>query len=86
MLRKYSHHGLPYLIQMETFYNGLNIATKQMEDGSANWAILSKTCNEAYEILERINPIIVNVLMWGAIQGRRSDEYLKFRWIISYKI
>jgi len=39
---------------METFYNGLNIATKQVVDASANGAILSKTYNEAYEILERI--------------------------------
>ena len=54
MLRKCPHHGLPHCIQMETFYNGLNIATKQVVDASANGAILSKTYNEAYEILERI--------------------------------
>ena len=54
MLRKCPHHGLPHCIQMETFYNGLNIATKQVVDASANRAILSKTYKEAYEILERI--------------------------------
>ena len=54
MLRKCPHHGLPHCIQMETFYNGLNIAIKQVVDASANVAILSKTYNEAYEILERI--------------------------------
>ena len=54
MLRKCPHDGLPHCIQMETFYNGLSIATKQVVDASANGAILSKTYNEAYEILERI--------------------------------
>ncbi|XP_062102203.1 uncharacterized protein LOC133825656 [Humulus lupulus] len=39
---------------METFYNGLNAASRMVLDASANGAILSKTYNEAFEILERI--------------------------------
>ncbi|XP_024023163.1 uncharacterized protein LOC112092116 [Morus notabilis] len=39
---------------METFYNGLNGQTWTIVDASANGAILAKTYNEAYEILERM--------------------------------
>ncbi|XP_062076849.1 uncharacterized protein LOC133781782 [Humulus lupulus] len=39
---------------METFYNGLNAASRMVLDASANGAILSKSYNEAFEILERI--------------------------------
>ncbi|KAH9698291.1 hypothetical protein KPL71_023958 [Citrus sinensis] len=48
------HHGIPYCIQLETFYNGLNPSTRLMVDASANGALLSKSYTEAYEILERI--------------------------------
>ena len=54
MLRKCSHRGLHHCIQMKIFYNGLNIATKQVVDASANRVILSKMYSETYEILERI--------------------------------
>ena len=36
------------------FYNGLNGQTWTIVDASANEAILSKSYNEAYEILERM--------------------------------
>ena len=39
---------------METFYNGLNGQTRTIVDAFANGAILSKSYNEAYEILERM--------------------------------
>ncbi|KAM6543087.1 hypothetical protein CsatB_007534 [Cannabis sativa] len=39
---------------METFYNGLNAASRMVLDASANGAILSKSYNEAFEILETI--------------------------------
>ncbi|XP_062103792.1 uncharacterized protein LOC133814906 [Humulus lupulus] len=54
LLRKCPHHGIPHCIQMETFYNGLNAASRMVLDASANGAILSKSYNEAFEILERI--------------------------------
>ncbi|KAH9680322.1 hypothetical protein KPL71_026505 [Citrus sinensis] len=54
LLRKCPHHGIPYCIQLETFYNGLNPSTRLMVDALANGALLSKSYNEAYEILERI--------------------------------
>ena len=54
LLRKCPHHGIPHCIQMETFYNGLNAASRMVLDASANGAILSKSYNEAFEILETI--------------------------------
>ncbi|KAA3456297.1 hypothetical protein EPI10_019231 [Gossypium australe] len=39
---------------METFYIGLNDHTRIMVDASTNRALLSKSYNEAYEIIERI--------------------------------
>ncbi|XP_062104022.1 uncharacterized protein LOC133815169 [Humulus lupulus] len=55
LLRKCPHHGIPHCIQMETFYNGLNAHTRMVVDASANRALLAKSYNEAYEILERIS-------------------------------
>ncbi|KAH9679446.1 hypothetical protein KPL71_026137 [Citrus sinensis] len=54
LLRKCPHHGIPYCIQLGTFYNALNPSTRLMVDASVNGALLSKSYNEAYEILERI--------------------------------
>ncbi|XP_062114589.1 uncharacterized protein LOC133825695 [Humulus lupulus] len=54
LLRKCPHHGIPHYIQMETFYNGLNAASRMVLDASTNGAILSKSYNEAFKILERI--------------------------------
>ena len=54
LLKRCPHHGIPCCIQLETFYNGLNPSTRLMVDASANGALLSKSCTEAYEILERI--------------------------------
>ncbi|XP_062089545.1 uncharacterized protein LOC133796079 [Humulus lupulus] len=55
LLRKCPHHCIPHCIQMETFYNGLNAHTRMAVDASANGALLAKSYNEAYEILERIS-------------------------------
>ncbi|XP_060969783.1 uncharacterized protein LOC133037007 [Cannabis sativa] len=54
LLRKCPHHGIPHCIQMETFYNGLNAASRMVLDASTNGAILSKSYNEAFEIFETI--------------------------------
>ena len=54
LLRRCPHHGIPYCIQLETFYNGLNPSTRLMVDALTNGALLSKSYNKAYEILERI--------------------------------
>ena len=53
LLRKCPHHGIPHCIQLETFYNRLNAHTRMVVDISANGALLSKSYNEAYEIIKR---------------------------------
>ncbi|XP_062103056.1 uncharacterized protein LOC133814058 [Humulus lupulus] len=55
LLRNCPHHGIPHCIQMETFYNGLNAHTRMVVDASGNGALLAKSYNEEYEILERIS-------------------------------
>ena len=55
LLRKCPHHGIPHCIQLETFYNGLNAHTRMVMDASTNGVLLSKSYNEAYEIIERID-------------------------------
>ncbi|XP_062093730.1 uncharacterized protein LOC133799745 [Humulus lupulus] len=54
-LRKCPNHGIRHCIQMETFYNSLNAHTRMVVDASANGALLAKSYNEAYEILESIS-------------------------------
>ena len=49
---------------METFYNGLNSSTKLMVDASVSRALLFKSYNEAYDILERITN---NNYQWSSI-------------------
>ncbi|XP_062104771.1 uncharacterized protein LOC133816126 [Humulus lupulus] len=55
LLRKCPRHGIPHCIQVETFYNGLNAHTRIVVDALAIMALLAKSYNEAYEILERIS-------------------------------
>ena len=39
-------------MQVHTFYNGLSDATRTVIDASAGGALMKKTTNQAYEILE----------------------------------
>ncbi|KAH9659726.1 mRNA-decapping enzyme-like protein [Citrus sinensis] len=48
------HLHLKLFLELETFYNGLNLNTRLMVDASANGALLYKSYTEDYEILERI--------------------------------
>ena len=52
LLRKCPHHRLTRWIQVHTFYNGLRNATRTMIDASAGGALMKKTTDQAYEILE----------------------------------
>ncbi|KAI3665933.1 hypothetical protein L6452_44568 [Arctium lappa] len=45
LLRKCPHHGIPYCIQLETFYNGLNPMAKQMLDATSGGAFTANTYN-----------------------------------------
>ena len=52
LLRKFPHHRLTRWMQVHTFYNGLRNATRTMIDASAGGALMKKTTDQAYEILE----------------------------------
>ncbi|KAA3487293.1 Retrotransposon gag protein [Gossypium australe] len=70
-LAEVSSSWIPHCIQLEMFYNGLNAQTRLVVDASANGALLSKSYNEAYEIIERIAN---NNYQWSTSQatlGRR---------------
>ncbi|KAJ4723309.1 DNA-directed DNA polymerase [Melia azedarach] len=54
MLRRCSHHGLPSWLQVQTFYNGLSCTTRTMIDAAAGGALMSKTPDEAYQLLEEM--------------------------------
>ncbi|XP_060967915.1 uncharacterized protein LOC133035754 [Cannabis sativa] len=56
---------------METFYNGLNAASRMVLDASANGAILSKSYNEAFEILETIAS---NNYQWSNTRAQTSRK------------
>ncbi|KAJ9541005.1 hypothetical protein OSB04_027511 [Centaurea solstitialis] len=55
LLRKCPHHGIPYCIQLETFYNGLDTNARQMLDATAGGAFTSVTYNDGYAMLEKIS-------------------------------
>ena len=52
LLRKCPHHRLTRWMQVHTFYNGMRNATRTMIDASAGGALMKKTTDQAYEILE----------------------------------
>ena len=54
LLRKCPHHRLTRWMQVHTFYNGLRNATRIMIDASAGGALMKKTTDQAYEILEDV--------------------------------
>ena len=52
LLRKFPHHRLTRWMQVHTFYNGLRNATRTVIDASTGGALMKKTTDQAYEILE----------------------------------
>ncbi|XP_023886157.1 uncharacterized protein LOC111998291 [Quercus suber] len=54
LLRKCPHHDLPKRLQVQTFYNGLGGTNRFMVDVAAGGALMSKTHEAAYELLEEL--------------------------------
>ena len=52
LLRKCPHHRPTRWMQVHTFYNDLKNATRTVIDASAGEALVKKTMDQAYEILE----------------------------------
>ncbi|XP_062080678.1 uncharacterized protein LOC133785464 [Humulus lupulus] len=54
LLRKCPHHGIVKGMLVHTFYNGLRGNTRTIIDAAAGGAFMSKSANEAYELLEEM--------------------------------
>ena len=54
LLRRFPHHRLTRWMQVHTFYNGLRDTTKTIIDALVGGALMKKTTDQAYEILEDI--------------------------------
>ena len=52
LLRRCPHHRLTRWMQVHTFYNGLSDSARTIIDASAGGALMKKTTDKAYEILE----------------------------------
>ncbi|KAG9442162.1 hypothetical protein H6P81_018016 [Aristolochia fimbriata] len=48
LLRKCPNHGIPLWMQIETFYNGITVSTRNLIDAAAGGTVNRKTPNEAY--------------------------------------
>ena len=54
MLRKCPYHGIPPWVQIQTFYNGLNGQTKSIVDAAASGSLMTKTYEEAHDLMEKL--------------------------------
>ena len=61
LLRRCPHHKLTRWMQVHTFYNGLRDATRIVIDASAGGALMKKTMDQAYAILENA---VTNTNQW----------------------
>ena len=52
LLRKCPHHGLSMWMQVKTFYNGLLPTTQSVVDAASGEALINKTPEETYELIE----------------------------------
>ena len=52
MIRRCPHRGLPEWLQVQIFYNGLNPQTRTVIDVVAGGALMGKSANEAFNLLE----------------------------------
>ena len=52
LLRRCPHHRLTRWMQVHTFYNGLSDSARTIVDASTGCALMKKTTDQAYEILE----------------------------------
>ena len=52
MIRRCPHHGLPEWLQVQIFYNGLNLQTRNVIDVAASGALMGKIASKAFNLLE----------------------------------
>ncbi|KAJ4712782.1 Bifunctional inhibitor/lipid-transfer protein/seed storage 2S albumin superfamily protein [Melia azedarach] len=86
MMRRCPYHGLPKWLQVQTFYNGLGASTKTLVDAATGGALMSKSIDEAYELLEEMarnafqwpSKLEINHKTKGTIKvnGQRLKHYI----------
>ena len=54
MIRKVPNHGLPGWLEIQFFYNGLQLNTMMMIDVAAGGVLMRKDRDKAYELLEEM--------------------------------
>ncbi|XP_058725922.1 uncharacterized protein LOC131597232 [Vicia villosa] len=69
LFRQCPHHGIPICIQLETFYNGLVPSSRKMLDASSGGALLSKSYEEGYRLIESIT---TNTYQWPTARANVS--------------
>ncbi|XP_027368318.1 uncharacterized protein LOC113874281 [Abrus precatorius] len=52
LLRRCSHHCIPEWMQIQTFYNGMNVVTKTMVDAATGGSLNTKTVEIAQQLIE----------------------------------
>lgn len=75
MLRRCPHHGIPKWLQVQTFYNGLFNITRTSIDAAAGRALIGKTFDEAYELLETM---VANNYQWPIARINQPKATGKF--------
>ena len=62
LLRRCPHHRLTRWLQVNTFYNGLSDSARTVIDASTGGALMKKTTDQAYGILE---DMVTNSNQWS---------------------
>ena len=69
LLRRCPHHQLPAWMQVQTFLNGLNPATRQLIDAAAGGTLNSKTPEESLKLFA---DMAKNNYQWGNHRGKQK--------------
>ncbi|KAG9450307.1 hypothetical protein H6P81_010272 [Aristolochia fimbriata] len=70
LLRKCPNHGIPLWMQIETFYNGITVSTRNLIDAAAGGTMNKKTPNEVYELIEEMSSNMYQYPMERSARGR----------------
>jgi len=69
LLRLCPHHGLQKWMVVQTFYNGVTQLVRSMIDAAAGGTLMSKTEEEAYNLIEEM---ALNNYQWSSERGQRK--------------
>ncbi|KAG9454314.1 hypothetical protein H6P81_007218 [Aristolochia fimbriata] len=70
LLKKCPNHGIPRWMQIETFYNGITVSTRNLIDAAAGGTVNKKTPNETYELIEEMSSNMYQYPVERSARGR----------------